>query len=203
MPVEWFPLFTFVVLTTFTPGPNNITSASMGILYGYKKTFNYLLGIASGFVLVMFIAAGMSVAMSSLIHSAEKWLKIIGAGYILWLAWHSFKADYDFDETGKSVYSFKEGFILQLVNPKVAVYGITLFSTFLFPLSGKIFQLIPFPFLFAFIAFLSISSWTLFGMIIRKYLKNNLLKRIVNTVLALMLVYIAVDLSGILDYLAV
>ena len=202
MTVEWISLLTFVVLTTFTPGPNNISSASMGILFGYRSTFKYLIGIASGFVIVMFLSALMSAAMYSLIHSAEKWLRIIGAAYILWLAWHSLKADYDFNESDNSkINSFKEGFTLQLVNPKVIIYGLTLFSTFLAPLNDNFISLFPFPFIFAFIAFCSISSWTMFGVAIRKYLKNRILKRIVNTALALALAYTAVDLSGLFSYL--
>jgi cysteine/O-acetylserine efflux protein len=31
-----------VLIASFTPGPSNISSASMGVLHGYKKTLNYL-----------------------------------------------------------------------------------------------------------------------------------------------------------------
>ena len=48
MKIETFSLISFVIITTFTPGPNNISSASMGIMYGYKKTLDFLLGIAAG-----------------------------------------------------------------------------------------------------------------------------------------------------------
>jgi cysteine/O-acetylserine efflux protein len=47
----------FVIVTTFTPGPNNISSASMAVMCGYKKTFNYLIGISSGFFVVMIACA--------------------------------------------------------------------------------------------------------------------------------------------------
>ena len=39
---DLIPLISFVVVTTFTPGPNNISSASMGVLHGYRKTLNFL-----------------------------------------------------------------------------------------------------------------------------------------------------------------
>ena len=51
------PLISFVIVTTFTPGPNNISSAAMGVAYGYRRTIPYLFGIASGFFLVMLAAA--------------------------------------------------------------------------------------------------------------------------------------------------
>ena len=36
MSIEMIPLISFVLVTTFSPGPNNISSASMGVLYGFR-----------------------------------------------------------------------------------------------------------------------------------------------------------------------
>jgi cysteine/O-acetylserine efflux protein len=81
---------------------------------------------------------------------------------------------------------------------KVIVYGLTLYSTFL---AGKIPSL-PVLILSAAalsaVGFTSVSLWTLFGAGIRKYLNQPKIRRIVNIVLALLLVYTAVDLSGVL-----
>ncbi len=57
MNIDMIPLISFVIVTTFTPGPNNISSAAMGVTYGYWRTIPYLFGIASGFFLVMLAAA--------------------------------------------------------------------------------------------------------------------------------------------------
>jgi hypothetical protein len=38
MHIELIPLISFVIITTFTPGPNNICGASMGVMLGYRKT---------------------------------------------------------------------------------------------------------------------------------------------------------------------
>ena len=48
MPVDMLPLISFVIVTTFTPGPNNISSAAMGIAFGYRRTLPYLFGITAG-----------------------------------------------------------------------------------------------------------------------------------------------------------
>ncbi len=42
---EIIALISFVAVTTYTPGPNNISAASMGVLYGYKRTLPYMLGM--------------------------------------------------------------------------------------------------------------------------------------------------------------
>ena len=44
---EIIALISFVAVTTYTPEQNNISSASMGVLYGYKRTLPYMLGISS------------------------------------------------------------------------------------------------------------------------------------------------------------
>ncbi len=44
-----FPLAVYIVVTTFTPGPNNITAASSGAARGFMKTLPYLAGMALGF----------------------------------------------------------------------------------------------------------------------------------------------------------
>jgi threonine/homoserine/homoserine lactone efflux protein len=36
MSIDLFPTISFVIITTFTPGSANISSASMGVLHGYK-----------------------------------------------------------------------------------------------------------------------------------------------------------------------
>jgi cysteine/O-acetylserine efflux protein len=77
------PLISFVIVTTFTPGPNNISSASMGVLYGYKKTFNYLAGISAGFFVVMIACAYLSSTLLNIIPLAERYLRWLGAGYDL------------------------------------------------------------------------------------------------------------------------
>ena len=40
---DLFALMSFVIITTFTPGPNNISSASQGVLFGYRKALPYLI----------------------------------------------------------------------------------------------------------------------------------------------------------------
>ena len=86
MGIDLIPLVSFVLVTTFTPGPNNISSASMGVLYGYKDTVKYLAGIMVGFFLIMLLCAYVSSTLLKFLPSLEPGLRIIGSFYILWLA---------------------------------------------------------------------------------------------------------------------
>ncbi len=89
---EVLALISFVIITTYTPGPNNISSASMGVLYGYKRTLPYLFGIILGFFVVLSLCGLLSGFLREKIPAFEQVLRIVGALYILWLAWHTRRA---------------------------------------------------------------------------------------------------------------
>ena len=101
MSIPMIPLLSFVLITTFTPGPNNISSASMGISYGYRKTFRYLVGITAGFFLVMLCCATLSHLLLQLLPAAEGYLRIIGALYICWLALAIFRSNGSLGQSGE------------------------------------------------------------------------------------------------------
>lgn len=196
---EFLSLASFVLVTTFTPGPNNISSASMGILYGYRRTLRYLLGIMSGFFVILMLSGWVSSFLLSKFPSFEGVLRILGALYILWLAWHTLRASYTFEEEDQKPMGFLRGFVLQVLNPKGIIYGLTIYSTFLVDKVDSAFYLILSAVILAVVAFTSVSLWTVFGAGIRKYLGKPGVKRVINIVLALLLVWTAIDLSDILE----
>jgi cysteine/O-acetylserine efflux protein len=198
MSVNLFPLISFVLISTFTPGPSNISSASMGVLHGYKKTLNFLLGLAAGFFIIMVLSGWISAALLRTFPALEPALRYIGAGYILYLAFAILKASYTFDSEGQKPMGFTHGLVLQVSNPKMFVYAFTLFSTFLAPMTRDVALLALVVILLGGIAFLATSLWALFGALIKAYLNSPRVKAAVNIILALFLVYSAIDLAGIL-----
>jgi cysteine/O-acetylserine efflux protein len=199
MAIELIPLISFVLATTFSPGPNNISSASMGVLYGFRQTLKYLVGIVAGFFLVMLLCAWVSSMLLKFIPTIEPTLRIVGAVYILWLAAGTARASYDFKETGQPPMAFKMGFLLQALNPKVIIYGLTLYSTFLAAVANNPFILVVSAIFFAFTAFCATSTWALGGALIRKHLHQPKVRASVNFGLVLLLIYTAAELSGIIN----
>ena len=199
MDSEFIALASFVLVTNFTPGPNNISSASMGLLYGYKPTLGYLSGITAGFALVMLLCGWISSTLLQIFPAFENILRFIGALYILWLAYHTLKASYTFKEDQQVLLGFSKGAFLQLLNPKVIVYGLTLYGTFLGEIVTSPLHLIPSALIFAGVAFCSTSTWALFGATIRTYIDRPRAKQTLNVALSLLLLYSALELSGILD----
>lgn len=197
MSIELMPFLSFMFITTYTPGPNNVSSASMGILYGYRKTVGYLLGISTGFFLVMMLCAFLSHSLLMVMPQAESYLRWVGATYILWLAWSILRSGATKAQDKADPRAFTKGFVLQLFNPKVAVYGLTIYSTFLASIVGRMDYLAFSAMILALNTFMAISTWAMFGAAIRSRLENENFRKAVNAVLAAMLVYTAISLSGI------
>lgn len=145
--------------------------------------------------------AYLSSTILAIIPMSEKYLRWAGALYIVWLAISILRSSNSFDDTGKAPKAFLKGFILQLFNPKLAVYGLTLFSTFLASLSNQMNTLGLFATIFALTAFAATSTWALCGSVIKNKLKNEPFRKKINLLLSLLLLYTAVDLSGIISTL--
>ena len=185
------PFITYMFVTTFTPGPNNLLSMSNAMHSGYRRTLKFLLGIFTGFMLVMLLCGLLNFVLLSLAPSVKIWLNILGAAYMVYLAIHIMLSKPDEGEQATDrMNTFRAGFILQFLNLKSILYGITIFSNFIVPAYPNPLQAALFAPLLAAIAFVAISAWALGGDIFRKTL--NRYYRAANIVMGLLLIYTAV-----------
>lgn len=192
------PVISYVLISTFTPGPSNISSASLAIMHGYKITLKYQLGLAAGVFVFMLLCGWLSATLLRSFPTFEPIMRYIGAAYILYLAFGILKASYTFTEKDVKPLGFMHGFLLQILNPKLVVYAFTLFSAFLAPITKDIIFLILMVVLLAAISFCATSVWALSGTAINTHLRNPRLNTIINIALSLLLVYTAISLTGII-----
>jgi len=192
------PIISYVLISTFTPGPSNISSASLAVLHGYKNTLKFQAGLALGVFLLMLLSGLLSTTLVTFFPAFEPSMRYLGAAYILYLAFGILKASYTFTEKDTNSLGFLHGFILQISNPKLFVYAFTLFSAFLGSTTRNILFLILIVTLLAAISFCATSVWSLFGTAIKAHLQNPRLTKIINVALSLLLVYTAISLAGIL-----
>ncbi|NYB74851.1 LysE family transporter [Sedimentibacter hydroxybenzoicus DSM 7310] len=183
----------YAFITSFTPGPNNIMSMTNATKYGFKKSLPFNFGVFIGFFLIMLVCSFFSITLYSLIPSIKPYMTIIGAAYILWLAWKIFNSKpHSIDEEGKTVMGMWSAVILQFVNVKAILYSFTILSTFIVPYYQSWYSLLIFSVLLAFVGFASTCCWSLFGSVFQKlFIKNE---KTVNVIMALLLVYCAVSL---------
>lgn len=186
------PFFTYIILMAYTPGPNNIMSMSAASSKGFRKSFPFNLGIFLGILAVMAICLIFSSALFFLIPQIKIYMTTAGACYMLWLAWGLFKPAGNKEHEGKSSMGFWSGALLQFINPKLYIYGITSMSSYILPHFGNPVVLLGFAFLLAFVGFTGTICWALFGAALNGLFKNH--SRTVNIVMALLLCYCAVSL---------
>lgn len=181
----------YVIITTFTPGPNNIMAMSNASRYGFKKSIRFNAGVFFGFLIIMVLSSFLSITLYNIIPSIKPLMTFIGASYILWLAWKIYKSKPHLEDENKATSSFTAGIMLQFVNVKVIIYCITIVSTFIAPYYNSVFALSMFSLFLASVSFMSTCSWAAFGAIFQKFLFKN--QRIVNIIMALLLVYTALS----------
>lgn len=185
-----YPFLTYVFVTTFTPGPNNILSMSNGMRYGYRRTLGFLAGMTSGFLVVMFFSGLLNVALVRLVPQVRFWLNLCGAGYMVYLAAHiMFSKPLKEGSRQNDLNTFGAGFALQFVNLKGILYGVTVFAMFITPAYQNPVIVSLFAPLLASIGFVAVSCWSLGGNLFRSFLRKY--ERVFNMAMGALLIYTA------------
>ena len=176
--------FVYAIVNAFTPGPGNILALNTVTNYGWKKGKPLFFGIFTGYYVVQIICAVFVYGVGTFLPDALQVMKYIGAAYILWLAIHIAISKPEVSEEQGSA-SFMKGFLLQFVNIKIYMFGITALTGFITPYSKALWILIGFELLIATIGTIATSTWIGAGLLIQKlYVKHY---RIINIILALTL----------------
>ena len=185
----------YYIIMYATPGPNNSILTASGIKFGFIKTIPNIFGIPTGhgiqLALVCFGLGSLFVEFPFLLNL----LKYVGASYLLYLAWRMFGSlNIRIEENKSSPLKYYEAILFQFVNPKAWVICITAVSLF-YPEKENIFIGTLFMVLMSTIINIpSISIWAFGGSIIRKYLSNDKLKKIIELLLAVLLIGTAISI---------
>ena len=134
-------LFTFIIASAalaITPGPDNIYVLMQSIANGKKHGLATTAGLVSGcLVHTTLLAFGISAIIKN---SDEIFfvIKFFGAMYLFYLAYKVFKSDPYLQLSNGVVPKkglgqlFKQGFIMNVLNPKVTIFFLAFFPGFLF-----------------------------------------------------------------------
>lgn len=176
--------FIYSVINAFTPGPGNILALNTVTNYGYKKGRPLFWGIFAGYYVVQMICAIFVFGVSTFLPDVLGIMKYIGAAYILWLAVHIAMSRPDADSVEKSA-SFLKGFLLQFVNVKIYLFGITALTGYITDFSASLWVLLLFEFIIATIGTVATLTWIGMGVLIQKVYQRHY--RVINVILALIL----------------
>ena len=192
---NWFAFFSYIIVSCITPGPNNLMCMANGTNFGFKKSLKFCFGVTTGFALILLCAIVCNFFIYSYIPVILKVMTPIGALYILWLAWTIWR-DKPKDKKESKLHldttAFHVGIILQFVNPKGLLYGMTLITNFVFPYDRSFGMFALTLVINWFVVLFSNICWLLFGSIFQRFFEEY--KKILNAVMALLLVYCALSL---------
>lgn len=127
-----------------TPGPDMILVAARSAAQGRLAGLVTQLGVTAGSLFhAVILALGLSQLFLAVPYAYDI-VRYLGAAYLLYLAWQAFTAHESFASgpTASKRLSlatvFKQGFLSNLLNPKVALFYLALFPQFLDPESGSV-----------------------------------------------------------------
>jgi threonine/homoserine/homoserine lactone efflux protein len=189
MPLETFlAMASFAVAMAFTPGPNNFMLTASGVNFGLARTAPHMAGVVVGYA-VLLCAAGAGVGSLIVAFPAiQTVLKIVGAAYMLWLAWKVANAGKASDDGGEGrPLTFLQAAAFQWVNPKGLIIAFGAVALYVHPETAvRDFALMLVVFTLATLG--STLTWAGFGVALRKVLQNERQARFFNVVMALLLV---------------
>jgi len=144
IPLETLSTFFLAsVLLALVPGPDNIFVLTQSALHGRSAGLIVTVGLCTG-LLVHTTAVALGVAV---IFQASTFaftlLKLIGAGYLLYLAWRAFgTAAQNFHPHRGAALSVKQlytrGIIMNISNPKVSIFFLAFLPQFSDPGRGRL-----------------------------------------------------------------
>jgi len=145
MTIETVISFFFASLAlTIAPGPDVMYVLSTSIAKGKNYGISAAIGLSSG---LLFHTTLLAFGISAIIIKSPmlfKGIKIFGALYLLWLAYSVFKSEASFqlksqkitiDKPWKNIF---KGLLMNILNPKVMLFFLALFPTFINSKAGNI-----------------------------------------------------------------
>ena len=168
------------VLLALLPGPDNIFVLIQSVTNGVKYGIATVLGLVTGCIVHTALVA---FGVSALIKENEIVLfilKLFGAAYLLYLSFKVYKTDGNVsltspNSTHKSMFSlYKQGFVMNVLNPKVSLFFLAFFPSFLFSNTlSTLSQFFILGFIFMTVTLVIFSGIAILAGSISKYLKQN------------------------------
>jgi len=128
------------VVLSFAPGPDNIFVLTQSAIRGWRIGVLTTLGLCSGLIAhTVLVSLGVAVIFQTS-QLAFQGLKIIGACYLLFLAYQAIKSEsIGFENSDKPKKSFYlTGVVMNLTNPKVAIFFLVFLPQFVNIDSGSV-----------------------------------------------------------------
>lgn len=165
-------LVVFAFVASITPGPNNLMLMASGVNFGFRRTIPHMIGIAAGFAsLLLAVGFGLGALLLAFptLHLA---LKVAGGAYLLFLAWKIATSRSIGEQVSDArPMTFLQAAAFQWVNPKAWVMAVSAMAIYTDP-AAPLLSVVLVASAFTLVNFPSVSSWTAFGVVLRRFLAD-------------------------------
>jgi threonine/homoserine/homoserine lactone efflux protein len=196
-------LLAFCTAMSFSPGPNTTLATALAANHGLRRALRFCLAVPTGWTLLM-LSCGLGLGALIMGVPVLRWgVKLMGVGYMLWLAWKlSGAAQLAQVDARRLDVSFLAGVGMQFLNIKAWMLALTLTAGWVVNAAG---QPSPNPgerlaiicaVMVAF-AFTSNFTYALVGSLLRRFLAHGRRLLWFNRMMALVLVVTAAWMVGI------
>lgn len=181
-------LSAFALVSSITPGPNNLMLMSSGANFGLRRTVPHALGVGIGFTLMIVLVGVGLMGLFDLFPILNTVLKVVSVAYLLWLAWKIANAAAP-DTTGSvggKPMTFVQAMLFQWVNPKA--WSMALTAIALYAPDRNLAAVLLVAVVFGIINLPSTSLWAVMGQVLRGWLSSPARLRLFNWTMAALLV---------------
>ncbi|XXJ20776.1 LysE family translocator [Desulfovibrio caledoniensis] len=183
---------------SISPGPVNMTIIASGASHGFRRTFPFVSGATIGFILLL-LSLGLGLMQFVTAYPALlKYLSLAGSSFIIYVGYKIATADPELSVEEVSCPDFKQGFLMQWLNPKAWLACIAGISMFTSPDSHA--PLFLFSGLYFIICYLSLTTWavmgTRFGMLLDTRKKMRRFNMVMGSLLCLCALYLLLTSIG-------
>ena len=184
---EILSLSLFMLVTSCSPGPNNIVASYSGFNFGITKTIPHILGVTLGFTsLVLFLSIGL-INVFKLFPIIQVVIRYLGTLFLIYLSYKIAFSEVSNETKKENPVKFIETFLFQYLNPKGVTVAIIVVSTYVELGENYInysTQIVVLAFLFS---ITSITLWTFVGKFLRKFATNDKFIKYFNYVMSVLL----------------
>lgn len=181
-------LVLFAFVSSITPGPNNLMLMASGANFGFRRSIPHMLGIGIGFtVMIVLVGIGLMQLFETypILHDV---LKIVSVLYMLWLAWKIANAAPPKGKASSEAtpLTFLQAALFQWVNPKAWTMALTAISVY--TPDQSLTSVLMVAGAFGLVNLPCVSSWTIIGQQMARFLTSAARLRAFNWCMAALLV---------------
>ena len=185
---ELLSLSLFMLVTSCSPGPNNIVASYSGFNFGVIKTLPHISGVVFGFTSMVCVLNFGLINIFKHFPIIQEILKISGSMFLVYLAYKIAFSKNNKKKNNENPVKFIETFFFQFLNPKGVIVAIIMVSTYVENGSNFLiysFWVVGVSFTCAVI---SIFFWTFIGKFLRKFATNEKFIKWFNYVMSSLLI---------------